>query len=131
LENLVGSYALIGTGNRAAAVGVGDGALTIPAAQTEAPFFSFVMVQFDGIGGIQAGTASALSFLQFSGSYTLNPDCTGTMSLNNGTVAQPGSALELNFILIQQETTHGAPAPEIAFVQASGTQTLSGYGVTQ
>ena len=56
---------------------------------------------------------------------------TETFYVRYGTAAQPGSALELNFILVQQETTHGAPAPEIAFVQASGTQTLSGYGVTQ
>ena len=138
LDNLVGSYALIGTGNRVAMAAAGPGTATISAMPTEAPFFLFALVQFDGNGGIQAGTTSALGFLQFAGSYTLNPDCTGTMSLDNGTAisstvstAQAGSALALNFILIQQETTHGAPAPEIAFVQASGTQTLSGYGVTQ
>jgi hypothetical protein len=137
LENLVGSYALIGAGSRVATV-AGTGAGIVPAMQTESPFFLFALVQFDGNGGILAGTTSELSFLQFAGSYTLNPDCTGTMSLDNGTAisstvstAQAGSALALNFILIQPETTHGAPAPEIAFTQASGTQTLSGYGVTQ
>ena len=137
-DNLVGSYALIGTGSRVAAVAVGAGAGTIPATQTEAPFFLFALVQFDGNGGVLAGMPSALSFLQFAGSYTLNPDCTGTMSLNNAAASSSvfsapptGSALALSFILIQPETTHGAPAPEIEFNQASGTQTLHGYGVAQ
>ena len=137
-DNLVGSYALIGTGSRVAAVAVGAGSGTIPAAQTEAPFFLFALVQFDGSGGVLAGLPSALSFLQFAGSYTLNPDCTGTMSLNNAAAStgafsapQTGSALALSFILIQPETTHGAPAPEIEFNQASGTQTLHGYGIAQ
>ena len=109
-----------------------------PAVQTESPFFLFALVQFDGNGGVLAGTPSALSFLQFAGSYTLNPDCTGTMSLNNAAAsssvfecAPTGTALALSFILIQPATTHGAPAPEIAFTQASATQTLSGDGVAQ
>ena len=136
-SNLVGSYVLLGNGNRVATVGTGT-------TQTQAPFFTFGLVQFDGAGKIssQSGTSS-LSYLQYSGTYTVNADCTGTMTLSNapntstsgatgGGTGSSTTGTSLNFILLQPSNARGvSSSPEISFSQASGTQTMFGVGIAQ
>jgi hypothetical protein len=137
VSNLTGSYALIATGTRVANLPVGIGSITIPA-QTEAAFFLFGRAQFDGSGNIfaPAGPPSALSFLQFVGSYTVNTDCTGILTLGTvsnvaGTLVNPGSTVSLSFVLTQPSVPFTGNRPVIEFSQSSATQTLFGYGEAQ
>ncbi len=156
-SNLVGPYAIVASGTRVATSGftgtpVGPGTTTTPgagtgtgtgtgtgiAAPTETPYFLFGRVQFDGNGSLTApsATPSPLGFLQFVGTYTVNNDCTGTLTLGlmnstNTTTTATGSttsnpALSLNFILTQGRST--SDRPELEFSQSNGTQTLFGYG---
>ena len=134
LGSIVGSYALVGTGHRH--VTTGSGTVIVPS-QTMGAFFLIGRAQFDGNGNIlpQAATASSLSFLQFAGSYTINSDCTGTMTLGNNTVpspfATPGSTLSVNFVLTQPSVADGSMRPDIQFNLFNGTETLSGLGQVQ
>jgi hypothetical protein len=123
----------------------------------ETPFFLFGTVDFNGSGSIisPSGTLSTLgSNLEFTGSYTVNADCTGTMTLNSSllstststgttgmsTSSTSSSALSLSFVLVQptvpftpgSTTASRSLGPEIEFsMSSSGTQTLSGYGLPQ
>lgn len=136
VSNLNGSYALVATGTRVATVVTGPGTVALPA-QTETPFFLFGRVLFDGNGSIPvpSATPSSLGFLQFSGSYTVNTDCTGTMTLNSvgstggSTTSDP--SLSLTFVLTQPRVSDASMRPEIQFSQSGGAQTLSGYGLAQ
>jgi hypothetical protein len=136
MSNLNGSYALIATGNRAANVATGSGTVILPA-QTVAPFFLLGRVQFDGSGSIlsQAATSSSLSFLQFAGSYAVNTDCTGTMTLGSnsstGTVPTSGTTLSVNFVLTQPSFPGISMRPDIQFNVFNGTETLFGRGQAQ
>ena len=144
--DLSGPYALIGTG-----IGIPSSTSTTA---TGAPFFSFGMVQFDGNGNVisLAVTPSPLAFLQFTGTYTVNPDCTGTMTLKStsssgpttttGTGSSPtGSttAMSLSFVLTQGlvpfngGNPSGARAigPEIEFTSSSSSLMATGYGIPQ
>jgi hypothetical protein len=136
IASLTGSYGLIATGNRVVNATAGSGAVIVPG-QTVAPFFLIGRVQFDGNGNIlpQAATPSSLSFLQFAGSYTVNADCTGTMTLGSNTVAAaftiPGPTLSANFVLTQPSVTGGSTGPDIQFNLFNGAETLSGRGQVQ
>ena len=138
ISNLTGSYALIATGTRVATLPIATGSVALPA-QTEAAFFLFGRVQFDGSGSIvaPAGTASALGFLQFTGTYTVNTDCTGTLTLGSasttggGTSVTPGSTISVGFVLTQPSVPFTGNRPVIEFSQTSATQTLFGYGEAQ
>jgi hypothetical protein len=137
VSNLTGSYALIATGTRVASLPIGTGNDIVPA-QTEASFFMFGRAQFDGSGNIfaPAGPASSLGFLQFVGSYTVNTDCTGTLTLGTvstvaGTSVTPGATLSVNFVLTQPSVPFTGTRPVIEFNQSSATQTLFGYGEAQ
>lgn len=140
-SDLGGSYALIGNGNRVATLTGG----TTSGTQTQAPFFTFGLVQFDGHGNItsQSGTSS-LGYLQFAGTYTVNPDCTGTMTLSNATNTSTSgnnggtgtttstTGTSVNFVLIQPSASSGAPSsPQISFSQSGSGQTLFGTGIAQ
>ena len=137
-SSLFGTYALTGNGNRVATLGG-----PILGTQTQAPFFTFGLVQFDGNGNImtQAG-ASSLGYLQFAGTYTVNADCTGTMTLSNATVTStsgstgtgttaPATGATVNFVLIQPIDSGSSAPPEIAFSQSGSGQTLFGTGIAQ
>jgi hypothetical protein len=132
-SNLNGSYALIGTGTRVANVATGSGTVILPT-QTVASFFLLGRVQFDATGTIlpQVATSSSLSFLQFAGSYTVNSDCTGTMTLgsDNGTAAS-GSTLAVNFVLTQPGSPGISMKPDIQFNLSNGVETLFGRGQVQ
>ena len=138
-SNLGGSYALIGNGNRVATVTGG----TTSGTQTQAPFFTFGLVQFDGNGNMtsQSGTSS-LGYLQFAGTYTVNADCTGTMTLSNATNTSTSgnnggtgtttstTGTSVNFVLIQPSASSGG-SPQISFSQSGSGQTLFGTGIAQ
>jgi hypothetical protein len=135
VSNLIGTYALIGNGTRVATLASDS----ILGAQTEAPFFTFGLVQFDGIGNIisQAGTSS-LSYLQFAGTYTVNTDCTGTMALSNatnsstsGSTGTATTGTSVNFVLIQPSASGPSSSPVILFSQSGSGQTLYGTGIAQ
>lgn len=104
------------------------------------PFFIFGRVQFDGNGNLTApaGTQPSLS-LQFVGTYTVNNNCTGTLTLNttNGTTGTTtgsttgttaNSSLSLNFVLTAGNQSSSSSTPQIEFTQTSGTQILLGSG---
>jgi hypothetical protein len=93
----------------------------------------------NGTGTVSSPTTyplSSLNYLRFTGTYTLNPDCSGTMTLTNvgtstgstgttGTSTSSGS-LTLNFVLDL------ATNPiQIKFSQSSGSQIINGYGILQ
>jgi hypothetical protein len=127
---------LMGNGTRVATLASG------PVTQTEAPFFTFGLVQFDGSGNIipQAGTSS-LSYLQFTGTYSLNVDCTGTMTLSNATNSSTSGSTgagststtgtSLTFVLIQPNSSGPSSSPVIFFSQSGSAQTLYGTGIAQ
>jgi len=142
IGSLSGSYSLVASGTRVAN-------------QMEAPFFILAVVQFDGNGNIvpapstpgSSTPASAQSYLQFSGTYTVNPDCTGTMKItipgassgSTGSTSSANSSLSLSFVL----TPPNVPASQanigtarslplgIQFSQSGPTEMISGYGVAE
>ncbi len=76
------------------------------------------------------------SALQFVGSYTVNTDCSGILTLGTvstvaGTAVTPGSTLSVNFVLTQPSAPFTGNRPVIEFSQSSATQTLFGYGEAQ
>jgi hypothetical protein len=105
---------------------------------------TLAVVHFDGGGNIIADpitSPSPLAMFQYSGTYTVNSDCTGTMTLSSGPGAPGGSiakfpsALSINFIITPATISLGAPnpvgdqsRPGVEFVMSNGTQTASGYG---
>jgi hypothetical protein len=137
VNDLAGSYALFGDGDRVATT-VGGSTFS----STQAPFFTFGLVQFDGNGHIISQPAtSSLSYLQFAGTYTVNSDCTGTMTLNNATntpasgsnggTTTSTNGTPVNFILIQPSASSGSTSPEISFSQFGNGQTMFGTGIAQ
>jgi hypothetical protein len=160
-SDLSGPYVLIGMSTQLASVGAsagsgtGTGTGTTSSALTEAPYFLFGLVQFDGNGNIIApsGTPSTLgSNLRYTGTYTVNVDCTGTMTLKGsapsssttgttGTTSTTSSvSLSLSFILTQPSVAYngggptsrsGSIGPGIQFSQSGATETLEGYGIAQ
>jgi len=136
IGSLMGSYGLVATGNRVVTAATVSGTLT-PSAQSVAPFFLIGRVQFDGNGNVvpQAATPSSLSFLQFAGTYAINPDCTGTMTLGSNTVPGPFTApsptLSVSFVLTQPSVADVSMRPDIQFNLFNGSETLSGRGQVQ
>ncbi len=108
-------------------------------------------VRFDGGGSVVADpivTGSPLGSLQLTGTYTVNTDCTGTMTLANppttGTITPPAvTTFVINFILTQPSVSVslGAPnltglsanqlRPGIVFGLSNARQTAFGYGRAQ
>ncbi len=95
-NQLMGAYALTGT----AATKAGSSSTTgTSGTSAETPLFFFGLVQFDGNGNVitpvssssassSSGSSpngtpasSGLGYLQFTGTYTINPDCSGTLTL--------------------------------------------------
>src|SRR5262249_47265573 len=88
---LAGPYALVGNGftifNGSSSAG---GSTTGPSAGSSVRLAFFASVRFDGNGillnhvptGSSPTTATPLSIFQYTGTYTVNSDCTGTISLS-------------------------------------------------
>jgi hypothetical protein len=105
---------------------------------------SLAIVHFDGGGNIIADpivSPSSLAMFQYTGTYTVNSDCTGTMTLSSGPGAPGGSiakfpsALSISFIITPATISLGAPnpvgdqsRPGLELVMSNGTQTANGYG---
>jgi hypothetical protein len=142
---LTGPYSLTGTGFNSSNVAT-----------------AFVgRVLFDGTGKILDGTTTGvttpLSTLQYTGTYTVNADCTGTLSLtpkaapttSGGTGGSPGTTATTStppitaaFVItnpIVQVNSTGSVAfqspfglrPTLIFSLASQTQVVSGIGLAQ
>jgi hypothetical protein len=108
--------------------GTGTGTGTV----TGTPFFVFGRVQFDGTGNLIALPSAQSSIgRQYVGTYTVNNDCTGTVSLNStgsttaGSVTGSTPALALNFVM---NGSASSSTPQIQFMQSGGTQLLVGSG---
>ncbi len=147
-STLTGAYALVGTGFNSGNVGT-----------------SFLArILFDGTGkildGTTAGVATPLAYLQYTGSYTVNTDCTGMLTLTpqpaatptttvGGTGAQPGTpaamaaqSITVSFLItspIVQVNSTGSVAfqnpyglrSSLLFSLANRTQVISGIGTAQ
>jgi hypothetical protein len=146
--SLSGSYGLIGSGF----VETGTPATT----QSVQPVTLFAVVTFDGGGHIIQQTVapgSSLGNFQYTGSYSVNANCAGTMTLTpigsttttgttTGTTTSTASPLTVNFVLtppLTYATTNAYSAtpsgyssrPGIEFTFMSGTETLMGMGIAQ
>jgi hypothetical protein len=109
------------------------------------PLVLTIRAFFDGAGNVIADPAavgSPLSALQSVGTYTINSDCAGTMTLKSSTVTSTGTnpTTTLNFVLtapnivvnvgatnISQYSTH----PGLVLSLSSTTQTAFGTGTAQ
>lgn len=145
LGNLVGAYAFSangvatqpGSGSATPDVESARKALAATAVPVEAPGTTGLTVtgpltllgamRFDGAGNIIPNPSyaqSPLSYLQATGSYTLNSDCTGTMTLTNGSAPMSAS-----FVLVQPVSPGGPgsqSAADIALNIFSGTAVVTG-----
>ncbi len=137
VSRLKGVYALIG-----------EGFSTLPTGQSNAnpvtPYFSTFLarVNFDGNGGLivdpVAGT-SALGTFQHSGTYSVNADCSGTITLGQpaiGTTTPPAAATTVRFLLApgqgyEDNRLARDAKPGLLFSISNANQTLTGIGQPQ
>jgi hypothetical protein len=140
-STLTGAYGLVGTG--------------FTSANVSSAFLARVL--FDGTGNVVDGTITGvttpLSLLQYTGTYTVFPDCTGALTLKpqptltpsttaGGTGAIGAPAITAYFVItspIVQVNSNGIAAfqspiglrPSLLFSLASRSQVLSGIGTAQ
>jgi hypothetical protein len=140
-STLTGTYGLVGTG--------------FTDANISTAFLARVL--FDGTGKVLDGTISGvttpLSLLQYTGTYTVFPDCTGALTLKppaaatpsttaSGTGAVGAPAISAYFVItspIVQVNSNGNVAfqspfglrPSLLFSLASRSQVISGIGTAQ
>ena len=122
------------------------GGTTTTVAGTEQPATFFAVVRFDGNGNVIAqtvGASSPLASFQLTGSYTVNLDCSGSMTLNTATTSTgsaTGTPLMVSFVLTPpaQYQTPGAIAvsgyssrPGIEFTAWNSNETFFGFGTAQ
>ena len=110
---------------------------------TAVPLFGRLASNGDGTFGVDAvGQKSALPGLQLTGTYTVNPDCTGTMTIASPstTSSAASSPVILTFVLTEPVVTLHLGAlnlasyqlhPGIEFAIANSSETASGYGRSQ
>jgi hypothetical protein len=141
--SLTGSYGLVGTGY-ALLNPVTSGTTTTGTTQ---PVTFFASVTFDGNGNVVPQTVnspSPLGNFQYGGTYTVNLNCTGTLTLaappKTGTLTSVAPLVTANFVLIPPvayvsngtTTLSGsADRPSLLFSTSNSTQILSGYGRAQ
>ena len=118
---LRGSYALVGQGFNTQSISSTSGT---GIAVTVAPYYSTFLarIEFDGTGKLISSPATAgslLSTLQYGGTYTVNSDCSGALTLTQQTSAGSSTTPPTDTITMRFMIT-----PAQAFVNASGT--LSG-----
>jgi hypothetical protein len=138
-QSLTGNYGLIGTGFALASNGT-------------QPVTVFASVYFDGNGNIVAqpvASGSPLASFQYSGTYTVNTNCTGTASftvpaVTTGTTpttgSTPATTVTASFVLIPPVAyvttgtatlTGSADRPSLLFTTTNPIETISGYGRAQ
>jgi hypothetical protein len=150
--SLTGSYGLVGMGVALTNTSGTGAAVT----GTSQPVTFLASVYFDGNGNVVAqpvASGSPLGSFQYSGTYTLNVNCTGTLTLNTPpatgssatgttttttTTATP--TISASFVVIPPVAyvpngtavlTGSADRPSLLFTSANSTQTISGYGRAQ
>jgi hypothetical protein len=132
LLSLAGGFGLSAFG-----LNLGDPPPSETGARTVSPFGFIGRIFADGNGALiqdNAGNNSPLGMRQFVGSYTMNSDCTGTMTFtgtsdNSGAPGIPGTPTPgatgptLSFVLTQGratnqtgQTPNGTQRPELLFV---------------
>jgi hypothetical protein len=135
---LTGAYALIGNG--------------FTSANASTAFLA--RIRFDGNGKVVddsvLGVNTPLATLQYTGTYSVNPDCTGTVTISQtpgansttGTKPAAGSAITLSLVItnpIVQVNSSGTVAfqspfslrPSFVFSFANQNQVVSGIGKAQ
>jgi hypothetical protein len=141
--SLTGSYGLVGTGY-ALLNPTTSGTTTTGTTQ---PVTFFASVTFDGNGNVvpqPVASSSPLGSFQYAGTYTVNLNCTGTLTLaappKTGTPTSVTPLVTANFVLIPPvayvsngtTTLSGsADRPSLLFSTSNSTQILSGYGRAQ
>ncbi len=144
--SLTGSYGLVGTGFLLTNTTV-NGTSTTGTVQSVTVLGD---VSFDGNGNIVPQTVtspSPLGSFQYAGTYTVNLNCTGTLTLTTvpkttATGTTPGTAVgTVNFVLIPAVAyvttgtatlTGSADRPSLLFTAGgSPVETISGYGRPQ
>jgi hypothetical protein len=154
VASLTGSYGLIGSGFLALGASTSNGTATGTSATIQ-PVSVFGIVTFDGAGNIipqMVASGSPLGSFQYKGTYTVNLNCTGTMTLGPATststttttttTTTSSTALTVNFVLtppITYPTTNAYSAspsgnssrPGLEFTLTSAGETLAGFGIAQ
>jgi hypothetical protein len=148
VASLTGSYGLIGSGFLALSAATSTGTSTGTSATVQ-PVDVFGVVTFDGAGNVipqMVPSGSPLGSFQYKGTYTVNLNCTGAMTLGSAisttTTTTSSTALTVNFVLtppITYPTTSAYSAspsgdssrPGIEFTLTSAFETLSGFGIAQ
>jgi hypothetical protein len=149
-SSLTGSYGLIGTGFAPlVTTSVTPGTTTSTTVPDSQPAIFIAAVSFDGNGNVVAqavGANSPLGSFQLTGTYTVNLDCSGTMSLSTvtsststGTTGTTTSSTATKFLVDFVLTpASGAAAlsgyssrPAIDFTLWNGTETFFGLGTAQ
>jgi hypothetical protein len=136
-----------GTTTTTGGVTTTTGGTTTTVAGTEQPATFFAVVRFDGNGNVIAqtvGGSSPLASFQMTGTYTVNLDCSGSMTLNtastSATTGTTSPALKVSFVLTPpaQFPTPGAIAvsgyssrPGIEFTAWNANETFFGLGTAQ
>jgi len=134
VSNLSGAYALVSKVTFQAVAFNPPGTGTL---------LTLAVVDFDGGGNIVAqpvAAGSPLGMFQYTGTYTINSDCSGTITLSSGPGASgslvkfPGAPLTINFAVTAPSVSVGTTPtadqtrPGLTFVISNGTQTAAGYG---
>jgi hypothetical protein len=142
VSSLNGPYGLIGSGFVLVNT-TGTGSSITGSVQ---PVTFFASISFDGNGNVIAQTPSSISPLgsfQYSGSYTVNLDCSGTMMLlapATGTTTASTPTITASFVLIPPVAyvangtatlTGSADRPSMLFNISTSIEQLSGYGRAQ
>ncbi|MEP6961350.1 MAG: hypothetical protein ABI995_04690, partial [Acidobacteriota bacterium] len=147
LSTLNGAYALVGSGVGSTTTGTGSTAVTN---LNSSNFLS--RVRFDGNGKLVSDTVlgtSNLGIFQYTGTYTVNADCSGTMVLNQTSTATSGSTTtttttttNARFLITPPMSIvdgRGTAAfqntfdlkPGLIFTVSDGTQAINGVGAAQ
>ena len=166
VASLSGSYGLIASGyvnvSSSSSTGTGTGGTTTTTGTTTTssstlqPVTLLGVVTFDGAGHILPQTVasgSPLGNFQYTGTYTVNTDCAGTMTLTPAalsttttttttTTSSSSTSATVNFVLTPPITylttaaysatpSGNASRPGIEFTTTNAAETLSGIGIAQ
>jgi hypothetical protein len=144
--SLTGAYGLVGTGFTLVSTSTGTTTAT-PTSTTAQPATFFADLTFDGNGNvitIPVVTPSPIASFQYSGTYTVNLNCTGTLTLTTpsntpaGTSTGTTGTVTANFVLIPTVTYAGstnpsgsAARPSLLFNTSAATASIMGVGRAQ
>lgn len=164
--NLVGAYGIVGSGYAlvaATTTTTSTGTTATTTSNTVQPVSFLARLRFDGNGKIVPDTitsTSPLGAFQYIGTYTVNFDCSGTMTLtpmttatttttgSSGTSGTSGTTtttttttsstpITVSFVLTPPAlystggSTAGSSSPAFEFTLTNSNETLSGYGRAQ